>query len=120
MDDAKRQVIIDLERQFWNASTDPEFYRTCVADEAVFVLPFGTGIYSKADAIKQVSANQDPWINVRFSQEHLVEINGEAVMFTYQGTAVKAQAGTIYEALVTSVYRLEKGQLLLLLHQQTP
>src|SRR5258708_2693837 len=120
MNQSKQQQIIDLERQFWNASTDAEFYQTNVADEATFVLPFGTGIYSKAEAIEQVSSNQDPWTNIRFSQEKLLEVSGGAVILTNRPAASKAKAATTYQALVTSVYRLEKGQWLLVLHQQTP
>ncbi len=82
--------IIELERRFWEAAGDPEFYQESFADEGVMV--FSGGILDKP----------------------------AVVSLTYTTEAYQAGSDEPYRAAVTSVYAHRGERWRLVHHQHTP
>ena len=116
--DTLRDVILDLEHRFWEASTDAGFYREHALPDAVFVFPGGHGILSAEQVIEMVEANTTPWAQYRLDGVLLVE-GIDAVTITYRAHARKAGSDTEFRAYASSVYMQFGGDWKLALHQQT-
>lgn len=116
--DTLRDVILDLEHRFWEASTDAAFYREHVLPDGVFVFPGGHGVVRAEQVIEMVAANSTPWAQYRLDGVVLVE-GIDAVTITYRAHARKAGSDTEFRAYVSSMYMQFGGDWKLALHQQT-
>lgn len=102
----------------WSASQDPKVYQSNVAENAIFVLPFSSGVLDKAQCIEMVSKNDYAWDIFKFENVKMVVENDHFVVMVYLGTASKPSQS--YRALVSSTYVKREGAWMLLFHQQTP
>ncbi|MCJ7724882.1 MAG: hypothetical protein MUP76_00630, partial [Acidimicrobiia bacterium] len=66
--------LLHLEHRFWEASTDPDFYREHVAEEAVLVFPYGVGAMDKSMVLYTVGANAEEWVSHQFDDVYVVAL----------------------------------------------
>ena len=108
--------LLELERKFWRAAGDADFYRGRFADDGRCV--FGFGILDKEATIASMAA-ASPWTGVEFTDVSVVTLAPGAAVLTYAATANR-EGQEEYEATVTSVYAVRDGEWQLVTHQQTP
>ena len=111
-----RESLLDLEEQFWKG--DADFYRTNVADDALFVFSQPVGVLNKDQSVDAI-ANSERWAEVRFDDVRVLEVSADVAMIVYSANA-KTESGNSYSALATSVYVERNGSTVLLFHQQSP
>ncbi|MDX1690417.1 MAG: nuclear transport factor 2 family protein [Acidimicrobiia bacterium] len=116
--DTLRDTIVDLEHRFWEASTDPDFYRDHALPDAVMVFPGGHGIVPVDRVIDMVDANTVPWASYALGDLRVVE-GVDSVILTYRATARKAGEETEMQLYASTVYVQLGGAWKLALHQQT-
>lgn len=109
------EELVALERRFWEAGGDPDFYREWFAPEGRCV--FGFGMLDK-DATVDAMASAAPWTDVTFEDLLAVPLAEGAAAITYAARATRGDE--IYEAMVSSVYARRDGTWKLAVHQQTP
>ncbi len=111
------ETLLDLERQFWQAAGDSDFYRRGFADDGV--MAFHVGIMDK-NAILQAMEGAGEWAEFTIDEPRIVEISPDVASLTYATRARPAGSEEYYAAAITSVYVRRGGGWLLVLHQQTP
>ena len=111
------EMLLQLERMFWQSAGDPEEYSTNLADDALHVVP-GAGIEQRNEALAGV-ASAAAWQSFSIDDPTELELGDGARALVYTTRAHRA-GGRDYRAAVTSVYRCESGKWRLVLHQQTP
>lgn len=108
--------LLTLERGFWVAVRDPEYYRANMADDGVAV--FSMGVMGKDAAIASTSgAEMAKWTDIELSNPQLVELTAESAVLVYEGAAKRD--GEPYAANCSSAYVKRGGQWLMALHQQS-
>jgi hypothetical protein len=108
--------LVELERGFWNATGDPEYYREHMADEGLAV--FSIGVMGKDAAIASTSnAGMSEWTDIEISEPRLLELTPESAALVYQGSAKRD--GEPYSANSASVYVKRNGRWQMALHQQS-
>ena len=109
--------IVGLERRFWEAADDPDFYRERFADEGIVALE--RGLLDKP-AVLEAAASAKPWERHTMSDVRLVEISEGVIALSYRAAAERNGGNHRYDATVSSVYTRRFGAWTLVLHQQTP
>ena len=109
--------VVELEKAFWHAAADLDFYRAHMADDAVMVFPAPFGVLDAAQVMDAV-AGSTPWTRVEMTETKVTEI-GETAIVAYRAYAEK-EDGESYSTYAASVYVRRDGQWKLVFHQQTP
>ena len=108
--------LLTLERGFWDAIRDPDYYRANMAEDGLAV--FSMGIMGKDAAIASTSgAEVAKWTDVELSNPQLVELTPESAVLVYEGMAKRD--GEPYAANCSSTYVKRGGRWLMALHQQS-
>jgi Domain of unknown function (DUF4440) len=109
--------LVEIERAFWAASGDPEFYRGHLAKDGMIVL--AEGATDGESAIAAMSA-ATPWLEYTLKDPELIDVADDVAAITYRARVRRDDGSAAYEALISSVYVLRNGDWKLILHQQTP
>jgi hypothetical protein len=109
------EELLALERRFWEAGGDPDFYRERFADDGRCV--FGSGTMDK-DATVASMTTAAPWTSFELEDATLIGLGSDAAALTYRARASRDDAP--YEAMVSSVYTRRDGAWQLTVHHQTP
>jgi hypothetical protein len=112
-----RDVVLDIERSFWESSGDQGFYQTHVAEEGRFVLSMG--VMDKSDVVAAM-ADAEPWESFEIGDPSTIQISDDVVGLVYEATGQRGLDIDRYRANILSVYRRRHGDWQLILHQQTP
>lgn len=107
-----------LERGFWDSSTDTAFYGDHMADDAVMVFPYGVGAMDKQEVLYAIGANREEWSSYELSNVQVVELGEGAAVITYKVVAERTDADP-FKAYVSSTYVRRDGVWILAFHQQT-
>jgi len=108
--------LLTLERGFWDAIRDPDFYREHMADDGLAV--FSVGIMGKDAAIASTSgAEVAKWSDVALSNARVIELTPDSAVLVYEGSA--RRDGGSYAANCSSAYVKRDGRWLMALHQQS-
>lgn len=109
--------LLAIERRFWAAGGDPDFYRDHFADGGRCV--FGPGIMDK-DMVVAAMEQATPWTEVAIDGEDVTAIDDDAVALVYHAVARRAPEDPPYDVNVGSVYVRRDGRWQLFLHQHAP
>lgn len=109
--------LLPIERRFWAAGGDPDFYRDHFADDGRCV--FGPGIMDK-DTVVASMAQAAPWTEVAIDRDEAIPMGDDFATLVYHATARRAPDDPPYEANVGSVYVRRDGRWQLFLHQHAP
>lgn len=108
--------LIELERGFWEATGNPDYYRQHMADEGLAV--FSMGVMRKDAAIATTSAREmNSWTDIEISEAQTVQLTPDSVALVYTGSAMRD--GEPYKAHSSSVYVRKDGSWKMMLHQQS-
>jgi hypothetical protein len=110
--------LLRLERGFWDASTDADWYDEHVAQEGILVFPYGVGAMDKRQVLYTIRANDEEWDAYHFEDVKVIPLSGDAAVITYKATAERADSDP-FKAYVSSTYVRADGGWLLAFHQQT-
>ncbi|MBC7291297.1 MAG: DUF4440 domain-containing protein [Actinotalea sp.] len=118
---APHDDVLDLEVRGWEAlSTDPDtataFYRDVLDDDVVMLLPGGLEL-AGADAVLPTMAGA-PWEGFALAGPTVRRPADGVALLTYRVTA--RRDGTVYDALISSLYVRRPEGWRLALHQHTP
>lgn len=113
-------TLLGLEHRFWEAATDPGFYRENLADDAFMALPYGVGVLDKTAVLSAIAANPERWTSHAVSDVRVAELGDEVALICYRVEATRSGDPVSYRALVASVYVRRAGAWRLAFHQQTP
>lgn len=112
-----RKQIIDLEKRFWRAAGNPDFYRSKFAEEGVMAFP--VGLMGKAEVLAAMDGEAG-WDSFTMDDLRFVQVTDDVASLSYTTVAMPAGSTEGYRAAVTSVYVRRRGEWFLILHQQTP
>jgi hypothetical protein len=112
-------VLLDLERGFWEAALDPEHYREHLARDALLVFPWGIGALDYQATIDAIAENDVPWSTYRFESVATRPLGDEAALLAYRVVACREGDPEEFHAWITSVYAVRDGTWKLVFHQQT-
>lgn len=112
------QELVELEKQFWLAAGNVDFYRAHLTQGAFMVFPAPYGIMDRDRTLRAVEA-AEPWVSLEISEVHLVELTDSSAVVAYRASARHAE-GPTYETFATTAYVKEDGDWKLAVHQQTP
>ncbi len=118
MTDDLTNELMALERGFWEAATDRDFFREHLADEAVMVFPYGVGAMDKAMVLYTIRADVEAWTSLEFTEEQVVRLGDDAAVITYKVAAGRSDDEP-FKAFISSTYVRRDGNWLLAFHQQT-
>ena len=118
MTDDLTSELLQMEQRFWEAATDPEFYRENVADEAVLVFPYGVGAMDKSMVLYTIGANSEEWVSHEFDKVQVVSLGDDAAVISYKVAAGRSGEDP-FKAFISSTYVRRDGRWLLAFHQQT-
>ena len=105
----------DLEKGFWGAAGDGDYYMENMASDGLCVLP--VGVMDKDTTVTAIS-QADPWDEFEFSDVRVLDLGDDEAAICYRAEANRGEDE--YRALISSVYTRHHGQWKLTLHQQTP
>ncbi|MEZ4503731.1 MAG: nuclear transport factor 2 family protein [Dehalococcoidia bacterium] len=109
--------LLELERGFWNATRDPDYYREHMAEDGLAV--FGMGVLTKDEAIAStVAPGGEDWSDIELREPRLLRLDDDHAALIYEGRARRGD--TPYVAYTSTVYARREGAWQLLLHQQSP
>ena len=108
-------TLWDLEERFWTQGAENARHTT--ARNAVFVLPYPTGILQGDDLWREADVAQR-WRSVVMT-DRSVSLQGNIAVLAYHVSAERG-GDPIYEALCTSTYMKDDDNWLRLTHQRTP
>ena len=85
MNDQALSELLDLERLFWEKSSqgDGEFYRTRSTEDALYVFPGGTGVLTRDECAEIVDGNRTPWAWFEIDNPRFLTLANGLVLLTY-------------------------------------
>jgi hypothetical protein len=110
--------LVELERRFWFAGGDPDFYADATTDDVVMVFPAPYGILDRERIVAEV-ADGSEWSEVDIEQARVVRPAPRAALVAYKASARGARGGE-YVCFASSLYVEDDGEWRLAYHQQTP
>lgn len=110
------ETLVELERGFWSAAGDGDYYVEHMAPYGLCVLPMGM---MNKDATVSAIAQADPWAKFELSDVTIVDLGDDEAAVCYRADASRGDNDG-YSALVSTVYTRLYGEWKLTLHQQTP
>jgi len=116
---ALRDELLNLERGFWKAANDPDYYREHMADDGIAVFAAPAGFMNKDQSVAVMSEGTDEmrWDNIEFNDVRAIVITDDVVALTYIGEAMHGDKP--YSANASSIYVQRDGRWQLVLHQQS-
>jgi hypothetical protein len=112
------EEVVALEKQFWYAAGDADFYRDNLTETAIMVFPSPYGIMDRDRTIAAVEAAQ-PWVSLEMTEVQFVPLTETSALVAYRASARRAD-GPAYNTFAASAYVKEQGAWKLAVHQQTP
>ncbi len=113
-----QEELLELERGFWNAAGDRDFYEVYFAEDGVAVFPMDDGLMTSERVLASVEGGQ-PWTNVEITNVQVVDLGPHCAGLVYE--AVGSREGQPdYHAYLTSIYRRDDSRWQMVIHQQTP
>lgn len=109
------EKLLEIERGFWDAVGDGNYYEENMAADGLCVLP--VGVLDK-DTIVEAISGADPWDEFEFSDVRMVDLGDDEAALCYRAEA--SRDSDKYVALISTVYTRLSGKWKLTLHQQTP
>jgi Domain of unknown function (DUF4440) len=109
--------LTEIERTFWAASGDPEFYRSHLAKDGMIVLAEGL---MDAESAIDAMGSASPWLEYSLGDPELIDVADDVAALVYRARARRDPAAPVYEAFISSLYVLRNGDWKLILHQQSP
>jgi len=107
--------LLKLERGFWDAAGDGDYYAEHMAGHGLCVLP--VGVLDKETTVSAVS-QAEPWDHFELSDVQIIDLGDDEAALCYRAEASRGDDS--YNALVSTVYTRLGGEWKLSLHQQTP
>lgn len=107
--------LLELERGFWDAAGDGDYYVENMAANGLCVLP--VGVLDKDTTVEAIS-DADPWDEFEFSDVRTVDLGDDEAALCYRAEALRGSDR--YVALISTVYTRLFGRWKLTLHQRTP
>ena len=111
--------VMEIERGFWNAAGDTEYYRRYFHDDGVMVLPHESHPLDKAAVLASL-AGAAPWRSFHFDAIATAEPSPSVAVLAYRVEAWKEGVDAPYRAVIASTYLAEGTSWRLLSHQHTP
>ncbi len=111
--------LVSLEHQGWMSlceSRGASFYADTMTKDGLMVL--ANGMVLDRDAVVATLDESPPWDSYEIMEPRLVPLGRKAAALVYRAQARRG-SNEPFEALLTSVYRIVKGEPRLALHQQT-
>ena len=109
--------LLELERGFWSAGGDGDYYREHMATEGLCVLP--VGVLDKDETVAAIGESE-PWEDFELSDVRILDLGDDEAALCYRAEAVGNSRSSGYTALISSVYTRLRGEWKLSLHQHTP
>jgi len=113
----KKEKVIALEKDFWEKSDSPEFFKEAFADEGLTIMePYG---FIEKDAAVEMSGQSKPFKKVKMHDVEVRELTPDCIAIAYHGEGQREGEKEPYRASISSVYvhRKDKWQLALTTHQ---
>ena len=114
-----KHPLVVLEEQGAHALTSgkaAEFYRTCLTDDALMVVP---GLVVDRATFLEAAAGDASWLSFQVEEPRVVELTRDCAVVQYVGRG-RRQGQPEYVALMSSIYVRRDGAWKLAYHQQTP
>lgn len=111
--------VLEIERGFWNAGGDVEYYRKHFYDDGLMLLP-GVPRPMDKEAVLSSVAGAEPWSGFEIEDIAFSEPATFVAVLAYRVSATRASSPKPYRALISSVYLAIGTDWRLLSHQQTP
>jgi hypothetical protein len=111
------QEVINLEKQFWSESNNPDFFERAFADDGLSAIePMG---FIDKNAAMEMSKDASGWEGLEMSDIRTIQITPDCVGVLYHGMAKRRDSGEPYRASLVSVYAKRDGnwQLVITAHQ---
>ena len=103
------------ERRFWLDSTN--FYRECVVQDALLVLPAPHGILDRRAGMEAVRT-APRWLDVTFSRQQSLRATNDTAVLAYAARADNGNPEQLYYAYCSSTYVRARRSWMLVAHQQ--
>lgn len=112
-----KSELMELEREFWSNTNDPQYFADHMVDGALAVI--GDEVETKERAVKSTGESNEKWTNFKMQDARVLSMGDCGAAIVYKGSADLGDRH--YEARVTSVYVMEDGRykLALTTHHQT-
>lgn len=104
------------ERRFWLDSAN--FYKECVVQDALLVLPAPRGILDRRAGMEAVR-NAPRWLDVTFSCQHSLRATEDAAVLAYAARADNGSPEQLYYAYCSSTYVRARQSWMLVAHQRS-
>ena len=114
-----KHPLVELEERGAQALTSGdavEFYRTCLTDDTLMVVP---GFVVDRATFLEALAREAPWLSFQVEEPRVVELTQNCAVVQYRGRG-RRQGQPEYVALMSSIYVNKDGSWKLAYHQQTP
>jgi hypothetical protein len=121
--------ILDLEEQTWQAlQSDGTALMPFLTKDAIFQFPMGLKVTSRSEPSVQEILHSPafvPWKTFELSKVDVTFVGPEGAVISYRAVATRASADpkddgdATFDALCSSVWRLEAGKWMMCFHQQT-
>lgn len=113
------QNLLAIEHSGWQALTDgsgADFYEALMAEDGLMVLVGGM-VLTRDEVIDSLK-EAEPWARYDITGQQLIPIDEHCATLVYRASALRPGEDT-FRAIMASTYRLVRGQLRLMLYQQT-
>ena len=110
-----KDVLLDMERQFWLRGAD--YFAHHITDDCLMVFPKPTGVMQREVIMNSVGQGAR-WESLEISEENLTQPGKGVALLTYRAKARKKDRS--YDTLAGSLYVDLNGAWKLAFHQQTP
>jgi hypothetical protein len=121
--------ILDLEEQTWRAlQNDGASLVPFLTKDAIFQFPMGLKVTARTEPSVQEILHSPafvPWKTFELSKVDVTFVGPEGAVISYRAVATRASADpedrreATFDALCSSVWRLEAGNWMMCFHQQT-
>jgi hypothetical protein len=102
------QEVIDIEKRFWGESSNPDFFKQHMADDALTAIE-PMGFIDKKSAL-EMSKGSEPWNDLEMEDLHVVELTPDCIAVAYHGRAVSGKSNKPYQGAICSVYVKRDGR----------
>ncbi|KJX96976.1 hypothetical protein TI39_contig593g00012 [Zymoseptoria brevis] len=127
--DSLYDQILDLEEQTWEAlQSDGAALTPFLTKDAIFQFPMGLKVTAHTEpTVEEIlhSSAFVPWKTFKLSKVDVTHVGPEGAVISYRAIATRASADprddqeATFDALCSSVWRLEAGKWMMCFHQQT-
>jgi len=116
------EILLSLNNKALEATIkgDGDFYRSYLADRAIFVFPHG--IFNKENIVKQMSSGISTFCGSGINDVRIFILNNEICVITYKASFEKSKGEekSSYPFFVTTIYNKINGTWKNVFYQQIP